>query len=110
MPLSFISFTMTPKGGLLRQNSKNLKARNSIIIQQLFMAYDERLAERMREALGSYSGVKEKKMFGGLAFMMKDKMFVGIVKNDLVVRVGKERNEDALKKPHSRQMDFTGNL
>jgi TfoX/Sxy family transcriptional regulator of competence genes len=46
-------------------------------------------------------------MFGGIAFMWKDKMFVGIIKNDLMVRVLLEREEEALEKPHARPMDFT---
>ncbi len=72
------------------------------------MAYDEKLADRMRKILKNYRGVSERKMFGGLAFMLRGKMFCGIIKEDLVVRVGKERNEEALSKPHARPMDFTG--
>jgi TfoX/Sxy family transcriptional regulator of competence genes len=72
------------------------------------MAYDERLAERIRAVLQRRKGVTEKQMFGGVAFMLADKMFVGIVKDDLMVRVGPERNAAALKQPHARQMDFTG--
>lgn len=72
------------------------------------MAYDENLAHRIRESLIDKKGVIEKKMFGGVAFMMKDKMFVGIVKDELMVRVLLEREEDALSRPHARPMDFTG--
>lgn len=72
------------------------------------MAYDEKLAERIRSALKGRVGVTEKQMFGGIAFLLDGKMFVGIVKGDLMVRVGKQRNAEALKKPHARQMDFTG--
>ena len=72
------------------------------------MAYDEKLADRMRKILKNYRAVDEKKMFGGLAFMRNGKMFCGIVKNDLMVRVGKERNDEALSKPYARPMDFTG--
>jgi TfoX/Sxy family transcriptional regulator of competence genes len=71
------------------------------------MAYDEILADRIRESLVDTKGVIEKKMFGGIAFMWKDKMFVGIIKNDLMVRVLLEREEEALEKPHARPMDFT---
>lgn len=71
------------------------------------MVYDEKLAERMRKAMKKRRGVSEKKMFGGLAFMLKGKMFCGIVKNDLMVRVGK-LHQEALAKPHARPMDFTG--
>ncbi|MDE3097763.1 MAG: TfoX/Sxy family protein [Chloroflexota bacterium] len=47
-------------------------------------------------------------MFGGLAFLVDGKMCVGVLKNELVVRVGAERYMDALKRPHARPMDFTG--
>ena len=50
----------------------------------------------------------EKKMFGGLAFLLDGKMFCGIVKDDLMVRVGPERYEAALAEAHVRPMDFTG--
>ena len=72
------------------------------------MAYDEGLAERIRDVLGEEPGVAEKKMFGGLAFMIGDKMTVGIVKDELMVRTGPERNDEALAQPHARPMDFTG--
>lgn len=70
------------------------------------MAFNEMLADRIRESLVDTPGVVEKKMFGGLAFMWKDKMFVGIIKDDLMVRVLLEREEEALEKPHARPMDF----
>jgi hypothetical protein len=72
------------------------------------MAYDERLAERIRRALGQPAGSTEKKMFGGLAFLLGGKMCCGIVMDNLVVRVGPERYEQALGRPHVRPMDFTG--
>ena len=72
------------------------------------MPYDEGLAERIREILGDANEVTEKKMFGGLALMLNGKMFVGINKEDLMVRVGPERYEAALKEPGAREMDFTG--
>jgi len=72
------------------------------------MAYDEGLAERIRSVLEGHRKVVEKKMFGGVAFMLDGKMFVGIVKDDLLVRVGPERYEDAIKQRHVRPMDFTG--
>lgn len=50
------------------------------------MAYNEKLAGRISLLLKPQKGVKEKKMFGGIAYMLKDKMFVGIVKDDLMVR------------------------
>jgi uncharacterized protein (TIGR02453 family) len=72
------------------------------------MAYSEDLAARIRGALGDRSDVVEKKMFGGLAFMVAGKMACGIVKDDLMARVGDDRYEDALARPHARVMDFTG--
>lgn len=72
------------------------------------MAYDEDLANRIRQTMGPRPDVTEKKMFGGIAFLLDGKMFVGIVKHDLMVRVGPERYEAALDEPHVRPMDFTG--
>lgn len=72
------------------------------------MVYDEKLAARIRSALNGRARISEKKMFGGVAFLLQEKMFVGIVKDELMVRVGKERNDEALAKPHVRPMDFTG--
>ena len=72
------------------------------------MAYDEGLAERLRDVLSEQIGVTEKKMFGGLAFLWQGHMFCGIVGEELMVRVGAERYEQALLEPHTRAMDFTG--
>ena len=71
------------------------------------MAYDEGLAERIREIIGS-RGVVEKKMFGGLAFMVRGHMCCGVQGEELMLRVGPERFEETLAKPHARKMDFTG--
>ncbi len=72
------------------------------------MAYDEKLANRVRKLLARRKGVVERKMFGGLVFMLKDKMFCGVLKEDLVLRVGPEKYVRALARPHVRPMDFTG--
>lgn len=72
------------------------------------MAYDETLAARVRDVLSDEFGVVEKKMFGGLAFMLRGNMCVGITQEGLMVRVGKENHEEALALPHARPMDFTG--
>jgi TfoX/Sxy family transcriptional regulator of competence genes len=72
------------------------------------MTYDEVLADRVRDAIGPRSGVTEKKMFGGVAFLLDGKMFCGIAKDDLMVRVGPERYEASLAEAHVRPMDFTG--
>ncbi len=72
------------------------------------MAYDEGLAERIREALADRHDVSEKKMFGGIAFMIRGHMAIGIVKDDLMVRVGPEDHHHLVREPHARPMDFTG--
>jgi TfoX/Sxy family transcriptional regulator of competence genes len=72
------------------------------------MAYDAKLADRVHRAVADKRGVTEKKMFGGIAFLLDGKMFCGIANDDLMVRVGPERYEESLKKPHVRPMDFTG--
>jgi TfoX/Sxy family transcriptional regulator of competence genes len=72
------------------------------------MSYDERLAARVRRALSGRSDVVEKKMFGGLCFMVNGKMCCGITATDFMVRVGTAAYEDALGQPHARPMDFTG--
>jgi TfoX/Sxy family transcriptional regulator of competence genes len=72
------------------------------------MAYDEKLVERLRKVLVSRVGVAEKKMFGGVAFLLDGKMFIGVNDGDLMVRVGPDNYERALARPHARPMDFTG--
>lgn len=72
------------------------------------MAYDERLAERIREALAGEPGVTERNMFGGLAFMVDGHMACGVVGEELMARLGPEGAAAALAEPHVRPMDFTG--
>ena len=78
------------------------------------MAYDEDVADRIRAALADQDGahtaygVTEKKMFGGLAFMVNGHMCCGLAKGELMVRVGPDQYEEALAQPHARVMDFTG--
>jgi TfoX/Sxy family transcriptional regulator of competence genes len=72
------------------------------------MPYDEALAERVREIVADRRDITERKMFGGIAFMHRGNMFCGIVREDLMARVGPEAYEDALSRPHVRPMDFTG--
>ena len=72
------------------------------------MAYDEALANRIRELLRDRRDVTERKMFGGLAFLVAGHMCCGIVGRDLMVRVGPEDYESALSVKHVRPMDFTG--
>ena len=72
------------------------------------MAYDEGLAERVRELLADRPGITERRMFGGLAFMSREYMFVGISGDALMARVGPDGHDEALSRPHVRMMDFTG--
>ncbi len=72
------------------------------------MAYDEGVAERCREYLTDCAGISEKKMFGGLAFMYRGNMLMGIVGEVLMARVGLKEYDAALKHPFVRKMDFTG--
>lgn len=72
------------------------------------MAYDEGLAERVRLELASLEGVSERRMFGGLCFMVHGNMALGIDKDRLMVRVGPKGYESALQEPHARPMDMTG--
>ena len=72
------------------------------------MPYDEQLADRVRNVLIQHEGLAEKKMFGGLTFMLRGNMCCGVVNDDLVVRVGAEQYEEVLAQPHARPMDFTG--
>src|SRR5258708_36318876 len=63
---------------------------------------------RVRKALGERDDVVEKKMFGGLCFMVNGTMCCGLTKSDFMVRVGPAEYDDALAEPHARPMDFTG--
>ena len=71
------------------------------------MAIEEKLAERIRAALADHS-FEEKKMFGGLTFMVDGHMCCGVGKEGLMVRVGPEAYESSVKEPGARPMDFTG--
>jgi hypothetical protein len=72
------------------------------------MAYDEGLAKRAREILVDLPGFVEKKMFGGIGFMLRGNMACGVNGNELIVRVGPANYEQALGKPHTRPFDMTG--
>jgi TfoX/Sxy family transcriptional regulator of competence genes len=71
------------------------------------MAYDIKLAERIRAQLGGLPFV-EKKMFGGIGFLIGGNMACGVYKEDLVVRVPREKHDALLKKPHVKPFDITG--
>jgi TfoX/Sxy family transcriptional regulator of competence genes len=72
------------------------------------MAYDERLAERIRTALGRRDDVEEKRMFGGIAFLLDGHMACGIVGDRLMLRLDPDEAARRLAEPHVRPMDFTG--
>lgn len=72
------------------------------------MAFDEAMAGRIRKLMASREGMSERRMFGGVAFMLNGNMACGVTSKDLMVRVGPEAFEEALAQPHARPMDFTG--
>ena len=72
------------------------------------MAYDEKLASRIRAAIERRPSISEKKMFGGIAFLHRGRMFCGVIDSDLMARVGPDYYPRALKQRHVRPMDFTG--
>jgi len=72
------------------------------------MAYDEDLADRARDVMPAGTEVTERKMFGGLAFLLNGHMFAGIVGSELMVRIGDDAAQRALELDHVREMDFTG--
>ena len=72
------------------------------------MAYDEILALRVRTLLDSEDFLVEKRMFGGYALMLRGNMACGVIKDELVVRVGPEAYDEALGEPGARPFDFTG--
>jgi TfoX/Sxy family transcriptional regulator of competence genes len=72
------------------------------------MAYDEALADRIRAALAGRDDVREQKMFGGIAFMVRERMAVGVINDDLMVKLDPAAHDDAMAERHVRAMDFTG--
>ena len=72
------------------------------------MAYDEGLAQRVRETLDDLSGLVEKKMFGGVGYMLHGNMACGVHKDKLIVRVGPEGYDEATSRPHTAPFDITG--
>jgi len=79
--------------------------------QNNFMAYNEKLADRAREIIAATHNItEEKKMFGGLCFMVNDKMCVGIESERVMLRIGPDGFEEALEKEGCQPMDFTGKI
>jgi len=72
------------------------------------MAYSENLVKKVRRLLGDKPGLVEKKMFGGIGFLLHGNMACGVLNDDLIVRVGPEKHEAMLKLPDTRVFDITG--
>lgn len=72
------------------------------------MAYDESLAQRIRDGMARMSRISEKKMFGGIAFLLNGNMCVGVWKDSLIVRLDPTEGAAALYEPHVREFDITG--
>ena len=72
------------------------------------MVYDEKLANRIQNIIQRRKGFTQKKMFGGISFLINGKMCCGVIKNDLVVRVNPGSYEKLITEKHVRPMDFTG--
>jgi len=72
------------------------------------MAFDEKLAARVRKLLADRPDLTERRMFGGLTFMVRGHMCCGVQGDELVLRLGPDGTDEALANPHARPMDFTG--
>ena len=72
------------------------------------MAFNEHLAQVIRDTIEGVPGVVEKKMFGGIAFLINGNLSVGIHKENLIIRVGPDKHDKALSKPHTKVFDITG--
>ncbi len=72
------------------------------------MPYSKSLAARIQQSLSAHRGIVEKKMFGGVAFMLDGNMLVGVWENSLIARLGPERGDAALEQPHVKPFDVTG--
>ena len=72
------------------------------------MAFSESLAGRIRDAPARKKGIEEKKMFGGVGFLLHGNMLVGVWRDSLIVRLGPDAYDDALPEPHVKEFDITG--
>ena len=72
------------------------------------MAFNEILAARIRDALARKKGIEEKKMFGGVGFLLNGNLLVGVWKASLVVRLGPDEGEEAMQEPHVKEFDISG--
>lgn len=72
------------------------------------MAFNEKLSDRIREALVHLTNVEEKFMFGGVCYMVDGKMCIGVVEDEMMCRINPDKSDEALEKIGCRPMDFTG--
>lgn len=72
------------------------------------MAYNEKVANRIRQMLAGHNGLTEQKMFGGIAFLLNGNMCCGVHKDDLILRIEPGRTQEALQNPRARRFDLTG--
>lgn len=72
------------------------------------MAYDEKLAKRVEALFFEMEDVAVRKMFGGLCYLHRGNMVLGLLNDDLIARVGKAQYEEALKRKHTRPFDYNG--
>ena len=72
------------------------------------MTYDKTLAQRMLVVLDLQPGLVIKNMFGGVAFMLQGNLACGVLKDEMIVRVGPQRHQQALSQPYTRPFDFSG--
>src|ERR1700757_4394601 len=72
------------------------------------MAFSEALAERIRQRLARRKNVEEKKMFGGVGFLLNGNLLVGVWKDSLIARLGPDEGDEALREPHVKEFDITG--
>ena len=72
------------------------------------MAFNEALAKRIRQGLAQRKNIREKKMFGGIGFLLNGNLLVGVWKDSLIVRLGRDLAEEALLEPHVKEFDITG--
>jgi TfoX/Sxy family transcriptional regulator of competence genes len=72
------------------------------------MAYDETLAARIRQSLARRKNVEDKRMFGGIGFLLNGNMLVGVWKDSLIVRIGPDEHQEAVLETHVKEFDITG--
>jgi hypothetical protein len=81
---------------------------NPMRFQEEQMAFDDKLADRIRKQLGKRRGLTEKKMFGGLAFLLNGNMCCGVHGQEMIVRLDPEQTDEALRERHTRIFDLSG--